>query len=497
MGDTVDTRGLLVGVVALGAAVVVLVACVLSYRARLVRLVRLFLHLSTTESPAEHVVIITDAGEDLDDEMTLVMARFLIDERKIELKAVVANLQPAMARARLVRGTLDHLGLQAVPVGVGTDGGSLTHRDTFSSTASTYIAPIDSQRAISIEPGRALLHRVLASAADRSITLLCISSLKDAAVFLRDNAPLCQAKLKCIVVMGGIDAASSEQAKARALSPNLRLSVRSTPARARRLRSRARLSAPRRCAATRRARSATDGAAARVRFIARARRSGTPARFGSQQHVRRRGRLLLLSRVPALPHPAQNCLEARGVRRAHPALYLRPARADGLADRLAVAEAAARRDRAAMAASVRTARLGRARGPARPVRQGVVQHDLLRGQGGRAQAGRPHLGPHHQLSHVRDRATLAPARPSARAPAPRHAPSARAHTHARPRTGMPHHTPDHTHARPRALMRARRHARRSAARTGTTSSRCLHARRRSPRSSSARAQLWWMVLRTR
>lgn len=154
------------------------------------------------------------------------MARFLIDQRKIELRAVIANLYPAMARARLVRGTLDHLGLQSVPVGVGTDGGSLTHQDTFSQTASTYIAPVDSQRAISIEPGRALLHRVLMASSDNSQTLLCISSLKDAAVFLRDNAPLCQAKLKCVVVMGGVDAASSEQAKVRSRAPSCACSWR-------------------------------------------------------------------------------------------------------------------------------------------------------------------------------------------------------------------------------------------------------------------------------
>ena len=42
-----------------------------------------------------------------------------------------------------MRGTLDVLGLSAVPVGVGTDGGSATHTDTFSESAARYIATDD------------------------------------------------------------------------------------------------------------------------------------------------------------------------------------------------------------------------------------------------------------------------------------------------------------------------------------------------------------------
>jgi hypothetical protein len=135
--------------------------------------------------------------------MALIMARFLTDESRIRLRAVIANLRPGRERARLVRGTLDLLGLQNVPVGIGTDGGSATHEANFDATA-PYATPLHTTRMSSLEPGRALLHRTLVAAPPRSLTLLCISSLKDAALFVRDNSALCQSRLKHVVVMGGV-----------------------------------------------------------------------------------------------------------------------------------------------------------------------------------------------------------------------------------------------------------------------------------------------------
>ena len=51
-----------------------------------------------------------------------------------DLRAVVANLCPAFARAKLARGTLDSLGLEEVPVGIGTEGGASGLEDTFTRT---------------------------------------------------------------------------------------------------------------------------------------------------------------------------------------------------------------------------------------------------------------------------------------------------------------------------------------------------------------------------
>merc|ERR1719506_692744 len=53
--------------------------------------------------------------------------------------------------------------------------------------------------------GRALLHSVMVKAEDASLTVLCISSLKDMAVFVRDNELLFNAKVKEVVIMGGVN----------------------------------------------------------------------------------------------------------------------------------------------------------------------------------------------------------------------------------------------------------------------------------------------------
>ena len=80
------------------------------------------------------LIIISDPGKDNDDELALIMTRAMCDMGLFDLKGVVANLCPSVARARLARGTLDCLEMDYVPVAVGSDGGSRTHTDTFSGT---------------------------------------------------------------------------------------------------------------------------------------------------------------------------------------------------------------------------------------------------------------------------------------------------------------------------------------------------------------------------
>lgn len=131
--------------------------------------------------------------------MAMVMLRYLIAKDYLDCKGVVANLKPSHDRARLLRGTLDTLGLWDVPVGVGTDGGSNTHQSTFDETCKDYAPPRNSQRAEAILPGRLLLQRAFSASEDRSLALICISSLKDAALFVRDNAALFKQKVLALL----------------------------------------------------------------------------------------------------------------------------------------------------------------------------------------------------------------------------------------------------------------------------------------------------------
>ena len=149
-------------------------------------------------------VIISDPGEDLDDEMAMIMLRHLVDKKLLDCQGVVVNLKPSLTRARLMRGTLDTLGLRGVPVGVGTDGGSSMHRETFCETAKVYIPDEHEQRTRGLLTGRGLLHRIFVDAEPKSLHLICISSLKDAALFMRDNMVLFVEKVNSVTIMGGV-----------------------------------------------------------------------------------------------------------------------------------------------------------------------------------------------------------------------------------------------------------------------------------------------------
>ena len=187
------------------------------------------------------IVLISDPGQDLDDEMMFIMARYLVSLDLISLKGVVANLSPSFARARLTRGTLDLLGLHRVPVGIGTDGGDTTGKhssDQFEETAESYIVKENSEAARGLESGHRLLQRLYEEAPDieyveaphrkddkeqstrnskdvtkrlikGGLALVITSSMKDAAIFVRDNPSLFASKTREVVVMGGSKPVSS------------------------------------------------------------------------------------------------------------------------------------------------------------------------------------------------------------------------------------------------------------------------------------------------
>jgi len=171
------------------------------------------------------LIVICDPGQDNDDEMAMVLLSELHRVNELEPLAIVTNTTPAASRAALMRGTLDELGLQDVPVGIGTDGGQNDGRDTFSSyisaekTGVDYFTPhleavhkIEALRcstkaaslasASRIYPGKQLIYESLENADDKSVTMLCLSSLKDAAQVLREKEDLFAAKVKCVTIMG-------------------------------------------------------------------------------------------------------------------------------------------------------------------------------------------------------------------------------------------------------------------------------------------------------
>ena len=127
-------------------------------------------HASHMKHAATPLVMISDAGQDLDDEMAMILMRSLQDKGVVDCKGAVANLAPSRDRARLIRGTLDQLGLHEVPVATGTDGGFTKLAATFIETSGDYIAPDDDT--FDNLSGIKLLKQVYESASDSSLELL-------------------------------------------------------------------------------------------------------------------------------------------------------------------------------------------------------------------------------------------------------------------------------------------------------------------------------------
>src|SRR5215470_415773 len=144
----------------------------------------------------KELIVITDPGKYLDDENMLVLAATLTRLGKIELLAVVANLAPAVRRAQLAAGTLKLVGLDQVPVGIGTGcgAGEQGHEQEFAQVP--YMVPADH-----LLNGSFLLVSALYACADKSVTLLLVSGLTDAANLLREQETLVTQKVERVVIM--------------------------------------------------------------------------------------------------------------------------------------------------------------------------------------------------------------------------------------------------------------------------------------------------------
>ena len=179
---------------------------------------------------ANPLVLISDPGQDLDDEMAFIMLRSLEDSGWLKLEALITNLYPSSERARLAHGTLVELGWSEKEashlVAVGSDGGCTSHdASAFSNNAhgaptspqqgsdSTEISKTADELAMSAESymptaapswtGQEKLLDVYKRAKNSSVVMVLISSLKDAAMFLQKHEDLFAKKTRHVCIMGG------------------------------------------------------------------------------------------------------------------------------------------------------------------------------------------------------------------------------------------------------------------------------------------------------
>lgn len=145
----------------------------------------------------KNIVMIGDFGKDLDDENALLYGVGAHKAGEINLAAVVANLSPALLRARIARGMLEYLGID-IPVGLGTS--CNVEDDTQEYEANI---PYLSKNTDFID-GQKLIKDTLEKAADKSVVLLLNSGLTDAAELMKSDPLLCKRKLFRVAIMGGV-----------------------------------------------------------------------------------------------------------------------------------------------------------------------------------------------------------------------------------------------------------------------------------------------------
>ena len=152
---------------------------------------------SPAHAPPLELCVISDPGEDLDDELAMVFLRHLVArDPSLRVRCVVCNLRPAQKRAALMRRTLDALDLAHVPVGAGQE----VVPETKAPQASWDFLP----ESAPLGEGQALLKEAFDASHDGALTLLCISALTDAAEFLENHTEVFRRKVREVVIMGGV-----------------------------------------------------------------------------------------------------------------------------------------------------------------------------------------------------------------------------------------------------------------------------------------------------
>lgn len=150
--------------------------------------------------PIPRVILVTDPGPDPDDVKALLTLAIAHKHANVRLSAVVANGGGSPARrAQLARLILDRIGEPNIPVGIGSVGVPVTEQPHECSLRG--FDTVNKQR---LMKGRLLLERTLARASTQSVTVLCISGLRDFADVILDKPKLVLRAVAAVVIQGGL-----------------------------------------------------------------------------------------------------------------------------------------------------------------------------------------------------------------------------------------------------------------------------------------------------
>ena len=168
---------------------------------------------SQSESKGTPVIVITDIGRDVDDEMALVLLSSLKRKRILNPIAVVTTLAPQEDRANLARGSLDTLAMATVPVGVGGRGGLDENVDleVYAADHSTFHRPArtsktgESKHASIHDSGIELILDALEQAEPKTVRVLILASMSDVAMIVEEHEDIFVEKVSEVVIMGGVE----------------------------------------------------------------------------------------------------------------------------------------------------------------------------------------------------------------------------------------------------------------------------------------------------
>lgn len=148
----------------------------------------------------ENVIAIHDYGDDSDDEIATILEAYLHHRGLICLKAVVGNLQPALLRARIGKGTYQQLGLPGIPVGVG-----LRVNESVKTFPDENDIPYVAREDEVVQNGQALLLDTLRQPDCGKAVLSLNSGLTDTWALLCADEQLFKQKVGLVSIMGGVE----------------------------------------------------------------------------------------------------------------------------------------------------------------------------------------------------------------------------------------------------------------------------------------------------
>jgi len=148
-----------------------------------------------------NLLVITDPGPDPDDVKALLISSVLHSKRQLRVRGIVANGgEDPRERAALAKCILDHVGVHDIPIGVGKAGSAAGPPHAHERAIEGFV---ETRRA-DLEDGAALIMRILHAAPDKSLTVLCISSLRDFADAIAAEPELVVAKVRTVAIQGGL-----------------------------------------------------------------------------------------------------------------------------------------------------------------------------------------------------------------------------------------------------------------------------------------------------